>query len=1520
VSWGSDFIPDSLEDKAEGLAEDVGGLVDKGTDVVADGMDTVGVPSGAGNWVRDTGDGAASALGATPGEAQLGETDDYKKLIHGSASTLRANAAHLKDFQKAFEKIARGLKGLDAQHLRGKAADAFREKVQIQPKKWHTAADACEKAAKALEDFAGTVSWAQGQAKEALAKYNRGKTASETHSGKVEAYNDAVEDGATGDDLPDKPAETDPGAAGIREAQQILNEARRQRDEAARTATTAVDAAQAAAPAKPSYATQLAYGAQAMQLNYLQVSGGLVKGTAGLVNFARGLNPYDPYVMTHPSEYVMNLNSTTTGLIRMSNDPVGTGKTMWDEFKKNPGEFGGRLIPEIVGSKGAGIARKGMGMARRTPGAGRADVGEHPHDKSRDPDCRKCDGDPVDIATGHVLLPETDVSLPGTLPLVFRRSFNSSYRAGRWFGPTWSSTIDQRLEIDAEGVVFHGEDNLLLAYPHPAPGLPTMPENGARWPLESTVDGDYVLTDPATGRQWHFTGPYDGGDGTALLEQISDRNGNRLTFEYGPDGTPIGVIHSGGYYLKFTTEHGRVTALHLAGAASDGSDQEIKRYAYTDGHLTEVTNSSGLPMCCGCDEQGRMTSWTDTNGRSFQYVYDEKHRCISQAADNGFMQLSFNYSGTDERTGHKITTVTDTYGHTRRYAINDRLQVIAETDALGNTKRSEWDRYNRLISETDALSRTTTYRYGDDVGPLQAVTRPDGRMVEVESNDLQLPTAVTDADGSRLNHEYDDRGNRTALIDPAGNVTRYAYDERGHLLAMTDALGAVIHVRCNAAGLPVEITEPGGAVTRYERDAFGRPIATVDPLGATTRLTWTVEGQLACRFSPDGAREAWTYDGDGNCTAQVDAGGGVTASEYTHFDLLTGQTGPDGVRHEFTYDAELRLIQVTNPQGLTWDYTYDPAGRLIAESDFDDRTVTYEVDPAGQLASKTNPLGQRITFERDPLGQITRKDLDGQVTTFAYDPAGRLTQASGPDAEVVVQRDKLGRVKTEMTAGRALAHTYDALGRRTRRVTPTGAISTFTYDTTGNRATLTTSGHTLDFTHDEAGRETHRRIGNTAEFVNSWDPAGRLTAQTVTATSSPAPVQQRSYTYRLDGHLAGMDDQLNGPRVFDLDTAGRVTAVRAENWSETYAYDEAGNQTAANWPAQHASTDARGQRTYAGTRLLSAGTIRYEHDAAGRIILRQKTRLSKKPDTWRYTWNAEDQLTSVITPDGTTWRYLYDPFGRRIAKQRLADDGETVTEQVDFTWDGPTLIEQTTTAHELPNPVTLTWDHDGLRPLTQTERITDATSQREIDSRFFAIVTDLVGTPTELLDEQGDIAWRTRTTLWGTTTWNADATTYTPLRFPGQYHDPETALHYNFHRHYDPTTARYLSPDPLGLAPDPNPHTYVENPFGWIDPLGLSCIPYGPATEKVQNVLDRVRDKGSPPAGYKGGRMFENTGAHGAQRLPDTDPAGNPIAYREWDVNPKVKGVDRGEERLVTGSDGSAYYTTDHYLSFIQVP
>jgi RHS repeat-associated protein len=108
-----------------------------------------------------------------------------------------------------------------------------------------------------------------------------------------------------------------------------------------------------------------------------------------------------------------------------------------------------------------------------------------------------------------------------------------------------------------------------------------------------------------------------------------------------------------------------------------------------------------------------------------------------------------------------------------------------------------------------------------------------------------------------------------------------------------------------------------------------------------------------------------------------------------------------------------------------------------------------------------------------------------------------------------------------------------------------------------------------------------------------------------------------------------------------------------------------------------------------------------------------------------------------------------------------------------------------------------------------------------VDSQFYAIVTDLIGAPSELVAPDGELAGYQQRTLWGTTMWHPQGAS-TPLRFPGQYADDETGLHYNHHRYYDPVTGAYLSPDPLGLTPAPNPHTYVPNPCILVDPLGLS--------------------------------------------------------------------------------------------------
>jgi dienelactone hydrolase len=85
--------------------------------------------------------------------------------------------------------------------------------------------------------------------------------------------------------------------------------------------------------------------------------------------------------------------------------------------------------------------------------------------------------------------------------------------------------------------------------------------------------------------------------------------------------------------------------------------------------------------------------------------------------------------------------------------------------------------------------------------------------------------------------------------------------------------------------------------------------------------------------------------------------------------------------------------------------------------------------------------------------------------------------------------------------------------------------------------------------------------------------------------------------------------------------------------------------------------------------------------------------------------------------------------------------------------------------------------------------------------------------------------------------------------------------------------------------------------------------------DKVLKVLAHVDKHGEAMDGYEGGRTFGNF----EKRLRATDDKGGRIKYREWDVNPLKPGMNRGAERLVTGSDGSAYYTDDHYKSFKKV-
>ncbi|WP_446443669.1 RHS repeat domain-containing protein, partial [Pseudomonas sp. 1176_21] len=104
---------------------------------------------------------------------------------------------------------------------------------------------------------------------------------------------------------------------------------------------------------------------------------------------------------------------------------------------------------------------------------------------------------------------------------------------------------------------------------------------------------------------------------------------------------------------------------------------------------------------------------------------------------------------------------------------------------------------------------------------------------------------------------------------------------------------------------------------------------------------------------------------------------------------------------------------------------------------------------------------------------------------------------------------------------------------------------------------------------------------------------------------------------------------------------------------------------------------------------------------------------------------------------------------------------------------------------------------------------------------------DHLGTPMELTDHKGEVAWAGQYKVWGEvheerSGWAKQVGLSNPLRFQGQYHDRETGLHYNRYRYYDPGIGRFVSKDPISYSGGLNLYQYALNPTDCVDPLGLA--------------------------------------------------------------------------------------------------
>jgi RHS repeat-associated protein len=207
------------------------------------------------------------------------------------------------------------------------------------------------------------------------------------------------------------------------------------------------------------------------------------------------------------------------------------------------------------------------------------------------------------------------------------------------------------------------------------------------------------------------------------------------------------------------------------------------------------------------------------------------------------------------------------------------------------------------------------------------------------------------------------------------------------------------------------------------------------------------------------------------------------------------------------------------------------------------------------------------------------------------------------------------------------------------------------------------------------------------------------------------------------------------------------------------------------------------------------------------------------PLTTTYHYDARNRLARVDLPDGTVASYAYDPFGRRVKKQV----GSAITlfvyadEGLVGEYDGAGMMRKL-----------YGWKPDGLwgtDPLYMVE-----------GGNYYFYQNDHLGTPQRLTSAaDGSMVWSAGYLAFGSVVVDPLSTVENNLRFPGQYADAETGLHFNWNRYYEPDSGRYAQTDPIGFVGGVNYYSYsTSNPINLMDILGLFTNKAG-----LENLLGR---------------------------------------------------------------------------------
>jgi RHS repeat-associated protein len=897
---------------------------------------------------------------------------------------------------------------------------------------------------------------------------------------------------------------------------------------------------------------------------------------------------------------------------------------------------------------------------------------------------------------------------------------------------------------------------------------------------ETITDTSVPPTSPNASRTTAYT--YNA---AGLVATETAPNNAVTTYTYNAAGNP----------MTSTNALGHVTTMAYAGA--DGAA----------GRITSLTAPTGMTTAYTYDARGRVLSTVQAAGTSTlatQYTYTPSGQLASAALPSGH-QISYQYDaaqrlvGWQDNRGARGVYTLDAMGNRTVEQIKDSAgQVVWQLARSINA-------LNRVASETVGAAagtvnsnQLTTYSYNAN-GSLVGEANGLQQSTSYGLDGLRRVTAITNAASASASLAYNALDAVTNATDFKGVATATGRDALGNALTTTSNDAGPQSAQYDALGLPRQITDALGQATTITRDALSRPTLITQADGRSTQLRYDLPGTAY------------------NAAGSPNASKGYLSEIVDTTDKTT-----------YLRDGMGRVVKKTQQLAPFTGTTASPAGAVKSVSYGYATSSTGSGPGVGQMSSLTYPNGTIVSYVYSAAGQITQISWGNAttsnplVTDITYTPLGQPASWNWQFADTSATT-VLPAVRVYDTAGRVIqtelgSYTYDSAGR----ITSLTQVLAKPANTTATSTAITTATAVYTIGYDSLGR------------ISTFARAAGAGA----ASTAPLAAQSASFTY-----------DANGNRLASIQTTGSGTA--AQTTRRTYTVDATSNRILSFTQTQLACTANTG----------ATSNVNYTHDANGALL---------KDGLRSYEFDAANRLADVTTGvgiDAPTTRYVHNALGQRLFKteplyapvssgSNPADPGvmQTLANFFASLWGGNTTTAAPSASEKLG--FTYYYDEDGSLLYEQGSGGANSTGSSHYvylptpagpmpiatytGSKHYAVQTDHLNTPRRLTNSAKQVAWQWAFSAFGdeqptlarnrfvdpVTTPNAGTTTIADvtfnLRYPGQYADKESGLHFNWMRSYSPNNGRYTQADPIGLSGGWNRFAYANsNPVKYSDPTGL---------------------------------------------------------------------------------------------------